>query len=75
MADDSKDLQDVLKMTLSPAAVAVIASTLYSSGWVTPHPHYDGEKLNAAVQWFADQCVASLGGGSSYEDTLRELGL
>lgn len=68
------NLTDALRNHLSPEAVAVIASTLFSHGW-TNCKGDDEADINSEVMAFADACVVTLGGSHGYELTCRELGI
>ena len=66
---EAKDvLHDVLKDSLSPEAVAVIAAYL--------QPAYCGqEQVDRQVRWFAEQLVELLGGDDAFNRVCDELGL
>jgi len=64
-------LDDALKESLSPAAVATLANAL--------RVHLNGRRTNREVRqqlaWLADRLVKLVGGEQAYHDLLKEAGL
>jgi len=66
--DAADVLRDVLKDSLSPLAVAAIASCLQTS-------HTNDPETNRQVSWFAEQLRNLLGGDEQQSRLAEELGL